>query len=65
MAECYRYYLYKNGFKPDYWVWIEHGEVLPPDNQFDMGHVASSFNGIHVDNEEGGNMTWEDNLSHC
>ena len=22
-----RYHLYKDGFKPDYWVWTEHGET--------------------------------------
>jgi len=22
-------YLYKNGFKPNYWIWNDHGEEIP------------------------------------
>ena len=32
-------------------------------NQFDVGYVGSSSTGVHVDNKEGGNGTWEDNIS--
>ena len=49
--------------KLDYWVWIEHGEVLPPENQFNVGYVGSSLTRAHVGNEEGDNVTWEDNRS--
>ena len=28
-----------------------------------MGYVGSRSTGVHVGNEEGGNVTWEDNLS--
>ena len=52
-----RYHLYKDGFKPDYWVWIEHGKVLALENQFSIGYIGSSFSGVHFDNEEGGNVT--------
>ena len=60
--EPIRYHLYKNGFKLDYWVWIEHGEVLLLENQFGVGYVRSSSIGTHVGNKEGVNMTWEDNF---
>ena len=29
-----------------------------------MDYVGSSSIGVHVSNEEGGNVTWEDNLSY-
>ena len=41
----------------------KHREVLAPKNQFAMGYVGSNSSGVHVGNEEGGNVTWEDNLS--
>ena len=41
--EFIRYHSYKEGFKPDYWVWTEHREILPPENQFDMDYVTSPF----------------------
>jgi len=25
-------HLYKHGFKPNYWVWIDHGEKMPQDD---------------------------------
>ena len=56
--------MYKDGFKPDCWVQTEHGEVLPLENQFDVCYVGSSSIRIHVGNEEGGNLTWKDNLNH-
>ena len=59
-----RYHLYKDGFKFDYWVWTEHRQVLPLENQLGVGYVRSSSSGVHVGNEEGANVTWEDNLSH-
>ena len=49
--------MYKDGFKLDYWVWTEHGEVLPSKNQFGMGYIGSSSTAAHIGNEEGGNMT--------
>ena len=63
--ESIRYHLYKDGFKPNYWVWIERGETLPPKNQFGVNYVGrSSTVGVYVGNEEGNNITWEDNLNH-
>ena len=62
--ESIRYYLYKDGFKPDYWVWTEHGEALPLKNQFDVDYVGSNSTRVHVDNEESGNISCEDNISH-
>ena len=62
--ESIRYHLYKDGFKLDYWLLIKHGEVLPLKNQFGMGYVGSSSNRVHIGNKEGGNVTWEDNVSH-
>ena len=56
--------MYKDEFKSYYWVWIEHKEALPPENQFGIGYVGSSSTGVHVGNEKGGNVSWEDNLSH-
>ena len=29
-----------------------------------MGYIGSSSTGVHVGNEEGGNVTWENNLCH-
>ena len=59
-----RYHLYKDRFKLDYWTWIEHGEVLSLENQFGVDYVGSSSTEVHVGNEKGGNVTWEDNLSY-
>ena len=25
----YKVHLYKNGFKPNYWIWTDHGEDMP------------------------------------
>ena len=63
--ESIRYHLYKDEFKPDYWVWIEHGEVFLLENQFSRGYVGSQFNvgyvwsrstGAYIGNEGGGNV---------
>ena len=43
--EFIRFHLYKDEFKPDYWVWIEHGETLPLENQFGVSYVGSSSTG--------------------
>ena len=43
--ESIRYHLYKDGFKPDYWVLTEHGETVPPENQFGTSYVGSSSTG--------------------
>ena len=40
--ESIKYHLYKDEFKPDYWVWTEHGETLPPENQSGISYVGSS-----------------------
>ena len=40
--ESTSYHLYKDGFKPNYWAWTEHGEALPPENQFSANYVGSS-----------------------
>ena len=56
--------MYKDGFKPDYQVQTEHGETLAPKNQFGVSYVGSSSTRVHIGNEEGDNVTQEDNLSH-
>ena len=61
--ESIRYHLYKDGFKPDYWVWTKYKELLPPENQFGVGYIGSSSIGVHVANKEGGNVNWKDNFS--
>ena len=61
--EPIRYHLYKDGFKPDYWVQTEYREALPPENQFGVDYVGSSSREFHVGNEKGGNVTQEDNLT--
>ena len=43
--EFIRYHLYKDGFKPDYWVLTEHGETLSSENQFGASYVGSSSTG--------------------
>ena len=43
--ESNKYHLYKDGFKFDYWVWTEHGETLPSENQFSVSYVGSSSTG--------------------
>ena len=49
-----RYHLYKDGFKHDYWICIEHEETLLPENQFGVSYVgSSSTGGVHVGNKEG------------
>ena len=64
--ESIKYHLYKDGFKPDYWVWTEHREALPLENQFGVNYIGSnSTRGVHVGNKQSDNITWEDNLSHC
>ena len=62
--ESTRYHLYKNGFNLDYWVWTKYREVLVPENQFSMGYMGSSSNGLYIGNQDNGNVTWEDNLCH-
>ena len=55
--------MYKDGFKPDYCVWTEQGEVLLPENQFGAGYVGSSSTGVHVGSKKSRMMTWKKNLS--
>ena len=43
-----RHHLYKDGFKPAYFIWTEHGEV-DPDEPFDLGGASSS--GVEWDEE--------------
>ena len=43
--ESIRYHLYTNGFKLDCWVWTEHGETLPLENQFGVSYDGSSSTG--------------------
>ena len=57
--------MYKDEFKLDYWVWTKHGETLQPKNQFGVNYVGSrSIGGLHVGNEKGNNINWEDNLNY-
>ena len=61
--ESIGYHLYKYGLKPDYWVWIEHEEVVEIVNQFGMDYVEDSFSGVHIGGQDMGNMTWKNNFS--
>ena len=40
--------MYNDGFKPNYWVWDKHREVLASEDQFGMGYVRSSSSGLYV-----------------
>jgi len=43
--ETVKLHLYKNGFMPNYYVWIDHGEQVPNAND---NRVGASNNGIDV-----------------
>ena len=42
-------HLFKNGFMPNYYVWIHHGEQMPHVND---NHVSVPSSGVHVDESE-------------
>jgi len=47
--EMVKVHLFKNGFMPNYYVWIHHGEQMPHGND---NHVGVSSSGVHVDESE-------------
>ncbi|XP_025670335.1 uncharacterized protein [Arachis hypogaea] len=47
--------LYTHGFKPNYWVWTEHGEEIPTENQIRIEEDIES-------SSELGDVTWEENF---
>ena len=55
--ESIRYHLYKDEFKPNYWVLTEYREAIPMENRFDGNYVKNSLSRVHVGNEEDSNIT--------
>ena len=47
---------------PVCWIWTEHGEALPLENQFGADYIGSSSIGAHIGNEDSGNIILKDNL---
>ena len=45
-----KHHLYKDGFKPEYWIWTEHGEDEPESS--DLGGQSSDVNSDEDDQFE-------------
>lgn len=51
--EIVKVHLYKKGFKPNYWIWTDHGEQMPHvDETFNPNCMGGSSTGQQVTEED-------------